>query len=70
MDAAQTPYLSNHWDAEHLRIMSHLVCRKLLDAIDALRDNASGKTPSVDARTTSGTPSVLQKTVPNAAKSL
>jgi len=25
MDAAQTPYLSNHWDAEHLRIMSHLV---------------------------------------------
>src|SRR5262249_14488472 len=25
MDAAQTRYLSNHWDAEHLRIMSHLV---------------------------------------------
>jgi len=44
--------------------------RKLLDAIAALRDDASGKTPSVDARTMSGTPSVLQKTAPNAAKSL
>src|SRR5262249_55423977 len=31
--------------------------RKLLDAIAARRDDASGKTPSVDARTTSGTPS-------------
>jgi SAM domain (Sterile alpha motif) len=31
--------------------------RKLLAAIAALRDNASGKAPSVDAGTTSSTPS-------------
>jgi hypothetical protein len=44
--------------------------RKLLDAIAALRDDASGKTSSVDARTTSAPRAPLQKTAPNAAKSL
>ena len=43
--------------------------RKLLDAIAALRSDASGKAPSVDATTTSSTPSAIPKTAPSAAKS-
>ena len=42
---------------------------KLLDAIAALRNDASGKAPSVDAATTSSAPSALPKTAPSAAKS-
>jgi hypothetical protein len=42
---------------------------KLLDAIAALRNDASGKAPSVDATTRSSTQVALQKTAPNAAKS-
>ena len=43
---------------------------KLLDAIAALRSDASGKAPSVDAATASSAPKrVSQKTAPSAAKS-
>ena len=42
---------------------------KLLDAIAALRNDASGKTPSVDAATTSSPQAPLPKTAPSAAKS-
>jgi hypothetical protein len=42
--------------------------RKLLDAIAALRADARGKAPSVDAVTPSSAPSALPKTVPSAAK--
>ena len=35
--------------------------RKLLDAIAALRNDASGKAPSVDAATTSSTPSATSR---------
>ena len=41
---------------------------KLLDAIAALRNDASGKAPSVDATTTSSAPSAHPKTAPSAAK--
>ena len=44
-------------DLKELGVTSFGHRRKLLEAIAALRDDASGKTPSVDARTTSGTPS-------------
>ena len=42
---------------------------KLLDAVAALRGNASGKPTSVDPATTSSAPSAVPKTAPNAAKS-
>jgi SAM domain (Sterile alpha motif) len=42
--------------------------RILLDAIAALRADARGKAPSVDAVTPSSAPSALPKTVPSAAK--
>ena len=41
---------------------------KLLDAIAALRSDASGKAPSVDVATASSAPSALPKTAPSAAK--
>ena len=42
---------------------------KLLDAIAALRGDASGKAPSADVATASSAPSALPKTAPSAAKS-
>ena len=44
-------------DLKELGIASLGHRRKLLDAIAALRSDAGGKTPSVDAATTSSTPS-------------
>jgi hypothetical protein len=44
-------------DLKELGVMALGHRRKLLAAIAALRDNASGKAPSVDAATTSSVPS-------------
>src|SRR5262249_47395514 len=41
---------------------------KLLDAIAALRSDASGKTPSADTTTTSSAQAHIPKTAPSAAK--
>jgi hypothetical protein len=43
--------------------------RKLLDAIGALRTDASAKPTSADAATTSGAPSFPPKSAPSAGKS-
>ena len=43
--------------------------RKLLDAIAALRNDASGKAPSIDPATTSSAPSTHPEDRANAAKS-
>ena len=43
--------------------------RKLLDAIAALRTDASGKPPPADDATTTSPRALLPKTVPSAAKS-
>ena len=45
-------------DLKELGVASLGHRRKLLDAITALRNDASGKTPSVDTATTSSAPSV------------
>ena len=57
---------------EHLKqlgvtALGHRV--KLLDAIAALRSDASGKAPPVDAATASSPQAHLPKTAPSAAKS-
>ena len=56
-------------DLKELGVASLGHRRKLLDAIAALRGEATSKTPFVDAPTTSSAPSARPKTAPNAAKS-
>ena len=56
IDEAVLPSLT-HENLKELGVASFGHRVKLLDAIAALRSDASGKTPSVDAATTSSTPS-------------
>jgi hypothetical protein len=55
-------------DLKELGVASLGHRRKLLNAIAALRDHASGKAAPVDGATASSTPAHRQKTAPSAAK--
>ena len=68
IDETVLPSLT-HEDLKELGVTAVGHRLKLLDAIAALRNDASGKAPSVDAATASSAPSALPKTAPNAAKS-
>ena len=68
IDEADLPSLT-HDNLKELGVASLGRRVKLLDAVAALRGNASGKPTLVDPATTSSAPSARPKTAPNAAKS-
>ena len=68
IDEAVLPSLTHETLKElGVRAVGHRL--KLLEAIAALRSDATGKTPTVDAATPSSTPRPYPKTAPSAAKS-
>ena len=67
IDETVLPSLT-HENLKELGVASFGHRVKLLDAIAALRNDASGKAPSGDAGVTSSAQAHIQKTAPSAAK--
>ena len=67
IDETVLPSLTQE-DLKELGVWPSGTAVKLLDAIAALRADASGKPPSVDTGTPSSAPSAIPKTAPSAVK--